>query len=63
MQKYLLIRKIFGVTAENIQVNFLRCVPLLAHLPPQLLAKLGDALETERWLEGEFIVREGQVSA
>ena len=50
------------MTAENIQVNFLRCVPLLAHLPPQLLAKLGDALETERWLEGEFIVREGQVS-
>ena len=37
-------------------------MPLLSALAPASLAKLGDALETERWLAGEVIVREGQVS-
>ena len=44
-----------------VRISFLRCVPLLSALAPGSLAKLGDALETERWLAGEVIVREGQV--
>ena len=45
-----------------VRISFLRCVPLLSALAPAILSKLGDALETERWLAGEVIVREGQVS-
>ena len=40
------------------QMNFLKSVPLLSQLPPNILTKLGDVLETEQFSSGDFIIRE-----
>ena len=43
------------------QMNFLKSVPLLSQLPPNILTKLGDVLETEQFTGGDYIIREGTV--
>ena len=42
-------------------MNFLKSVPLLSQLPPNILTKLGDVLETEQFTSGDYIIREGTV--
>ena len=42
-------------------MNFLKSVPLLSQLPPNILTKLGDVLETEQFTGGDYIIREGTV--
>ena len=50
-----------GLKRISEQRNFLRSVPLLSHLPANLLTKLGDVLETEQFTEDGYIIREGTV--
>ena len=40
-------------------MNFLKIVPLLSELPPNILSKMGDVLEQEVFQAGEYIIREG----
>ena len=40
-------------------MNFLKSVPLLSQLPPNILTKLGDVLETEQFMREDYIIREG----
>ena len=42
-------------------MNFLKSVPLLSQLPPNIMTKLGDVLETEQFTGGDYIIREGTV--
>jgi len=48
-----------GIKKTENQVNFLKIVPLLSTLPPNILAKVSDTLEMEVYNKGDYIVREG----
>ena len=47
-----------GRVQEYFQKNFLKSVPLLAELPQEMITKMGDVLETEKFLAGDYIIRQ-----
>ena len=36
----------------------MKSVPLLAELPQEMITKMGDVLETEKFLAGDYIIRQ-----